>query len=96
MTQKSVKQPLDVETDSNNWKVLQGMAEIHMLDNQLSALTKKQIKIRLLETERAAAMIGSDSESEGEGDDDNDDENENENDDFGDVGDEEGEIKDKR
>jgi hypothetical protein len=38
------------------------MAEIHMLDNQLSALTKKQIKIRL--NERASAIIGSDSESE--------------------------------
>ena len=59
------------------------MAEIHMLDNQLSALTKKQIKIRL--NERAPAMIGNDSDSEG----DNGNENENEIDDD-DVGGEAG------
>jgi hypothetical protein len=53
------------------------MAEIHMLDNQLSALTKKQIKIRL--NERAPAIIGSDSESEG----DNENDNENEDEDMG-------------
>jgi hypothetical protein len=53
------------------------MAEIHMLDNQLSALTKKQIKIRL--NERAPAMIGNDSDSEG----DNGNENENDDDDVG-------------
>ena len=67
----------DVETDSNNWKVLRGLAEIHMLDNQLSALTKKQIKLRLNNT--APAIIGSDSESEG----DNENFNENEDDDIG-------------
>lgn len=53
------------------------MAEIHMLDNQLSALTKKQIKIRL--NERAPAMIGNDSDSEG----DNGNENEIDDDDVG-------------
>jgi hypothetical protein len=50
------------------------MAEIHMLDNQLSALTKKQIKIRL--NERASAIIGSDSESEGDNENGNDHEDE--------------------
>ena len=48
-----------------------------MLDNQLSALTKKQIKIRL--NERAPAMIGNDSDSEG----DNGNENEIDDDDVG-------------
>jgi hypothetical protein len=62
----------DVETDSNNWKVLRGLAEIHMLDNQLSALTKKQIKLRLNNT--APAIIGSG---------DNENFNENEDDDIG-------------
>jgi hypothetical protein len=48
-----------------------------MLDNQLSALTKKQIKIRFNNT--APAIVGSDSESEG----DNENFNENEDDDIG-------------
>ena len=59
------------------------MAEIHMLDNQLSALTKKQIKIRL--NERAPAMSGKDSDSEG----DNGNENEIDDDVGGEAGKEE-------
>lgn len=36
---------------SGKQRVLQGMAEIHLLDNQLTALSKKQIKLRLAEAQ---------------------------------------------
>eukprot|EP00596_Hydrurales_sp_CCMP1899_P004508 CAMPEP_0119053168 /NCGR_PEP_ID=MMETSP1177-20130426/74251_1 /TAXON_ID=2985 /ORGANISM="Ochromonas sp, Strain CCMP1899" /LENGTH=256 /DNA_ID=CAMNT_0007033035 /DNA_START=45 /DNA_END=815 /DNA_ORIENTATION=- len=39
------------DESSSTQKVLQGMAEIHLLDNQLTALSKKQIKIRLAEAQ---------------------------------------------
>jgi hypothetical protein len=39
------------DESSSTQRVLQGMAEIHLLDNQLTALSKKQIKIRLAEAQ---------------------------------------------
>jgi hypothetical protein len=39
------------DESSGTQRVLQGMAEIHLLDNQLTALSKKQIKIRLAEAQ---------------------------------------------
>lgn len=41
---------LGTEDDESNFKILCGLAEIHLLDNQLTALSKKQIKIRLAES----------------------------------------------
>lgn len=38
------------EDEESNFKILCGLAEIHLLDNQLTALSKKQIKIRLAES----------------------------------------------
>lgn len=36
----------DLESKPANWQLLRGLAEIHLLDNQLTALSRKQIKIR--------------------------------------------------